>query len=49
VASGLYEVDGERMGPRERAPLVGEHNHEVYGALGISESQLDDLRLQGAI
>ncbi len=49
VASGLYEIDGERMGPRERAPRVGEHNQEVYTALGVSAGELDDLRSQGVI
>ena len=49
VASGFYEIDGERMGPRERAPLPGEHNDEIYGALGISASELDALRAQGVV
>ena len=26
VASGFFELDGERQGPRERAPEVGEHD-----------------------
>lgn len=35
---------------RYRPPTVGEHNHEVYvGELGVSESQLVELRRQGII
>ena len=31
VASGLLELDGERVGWRRRAPLVGEHDAELPG------------------
>ena len=31
------------------APLLGEHNEEVYGALGYTEQQLAKLRDEGAI
>ena len=29
VASGFYEIDGERQGYRHRAPTLGEHNGEL--------------------
>jgi len=34
---------------RGRAPTLGEHNAEVYGALGLSASDLASLRERGAI
>ncbi|MCZ6463345.1 MAG: CoA transferase [Proteobacteria bacterium] len=36
VASGLYELDGKRAGPRRRPPELGEHNDEVFAGLGSS-------------
>jgi len=32
-----------------RAPLLGEHNAEVYGALGYGDAELDALRREGTI
>jgi formyl-CoA transferase len=32
-----------------RAPLLGEHNAEVYGALGVSAAELETLRRDGVI
>ena len=34
---------------RYRAPLIGEHNMEVYGSLGLSEVELKDLAKTGII
>ena len=32
-----------------RAPLLGEHNNEIYGALDITETELTDLKTKGVI
>ena len=34
---------------RRRAPRLGEHNAEVYGALGVSETELASLADDGVI
>jgi crotonobetainyl-CoA:carnitine CoA-transferase CaiB-like acyl-CoA transferase len=44
-----FMVDGRRTGPA-RAPLLGEHNHEVYcGELGMSAEDLAVLAAAGVI
>jgi crotonobetainyl-CoA:carnitine CoA-transferase CaiB-like acyl-CoA transferase len=48
--SGYFEIDGERVGPRERAPARGEHNREIWvERVGLAEAELDALRAQGVI
>jgi crotonobetainyl-CoA:carnitine CoA-transferase CaiB-like acyl-CoA transferase len=48
--SGYFEIDGERVGPRERAPQLGEHNREIWvERVGLSESELESLRAQGVV
>ncbi|MBY0274615.1 CoA transferase [Candidatus Binatia bacterium] len=34
---------------RGAAPLLGEHNAEVYGAIGVSAAEVDELRRAGVI
>lgn len=34
LPSGYFELDGHRMGPTTPAPLVGEHNEQVFAHLG---------------
>ena len=43
--------DGSQVAPlRRRAPLMGEHNLEIYGGeLGLSLAEIDSLRRVGAI
>ena len=36
-------------GPRRRAPLIGEHNEEVYAELGLTKQDLVVLRQAGVI
>ncbi len=48
--SGFFEIDGERVGPSERAPRTGEHNRELWvERLGLSDAELESLRAQGVI
>ncbi len=34
---------------RFRAPLIGEHNKEIYKEIGITEGELEELRKEGLI
>ena len=39
-----YETD-----VRGAAPLLGEHNDEIYGSVGVSATELDELRRAGVV
>ncbi|MDO8567340.1 MAG: CoA transferase [Dehalococcoidales bacterium] len=38
-----------QVGTKKRAPLVGEHNEEVYGEAGLSKPEMAKLRQSGVI
>jgi crotonobetainyl-CoA:carnitine CoA-transferase CaiB-like acyl-CoA transferase len=45
-----FKLPASPGGPCRPAPLLGQHNVEVYGAIhGLSTRQLDEYRAQGAI
>ncbi len=49
---GRFILDGvmDRVGPRSRAPLLGEHNGEVYGGeLGMPDDEIESLKENGTI
>ena len=46
-AASIYSASPWQIS--RRAPLVGEHNHEVYSELGLEGSKLALLREAGAI
>ncbi len=46
---GAVKTTQGYVGPRRRAPRIGEHNSEVFGALGLSETELADLKKKRVI
>ena len=44
-----YKFHATYVGAKRPAPLVGQHNQEVYSELGISEKELAELGKAGAI
>ncbi|MDP2952763.1 MAG: CoA transferase, partial [Chloroflexota bacterium] len=44
-----FRFNGRPLGPSRRAPLMGEHNGEIYGELGLTEHDLDALKGQGVV
>jgi crotonobetainyl-CoA:carnitine CoA-transferase CaiB-like acyl-CoA transferase len=42
-------VHGVTKVPARRAPRIGEHNDQVLGELGFSATEIDALRVSGAI
>ena len=44
VASAPFKLSKTPLEKLRRAPLLGEHNAEVYGELGYSEKQLKELK-----
>ena len=48
VRTGV-KLDGEAPSVKIPPPRLGEHNEEVYGALGLSPSDIEQLRKEGAL
>ena len=46
-ASGIYSASPWQIS--RRAPLIGEHNEDVFGALGVDRAHLAALREAGAV
>jgi crotonobetainyl-CoA:carnitine CoA-transferase CaiB-like acyl-CoA transferase len=46
---GAVKTTQGYVGPKIRAPRIGEHNGEVYGALGLTAAEIEDLKKQKAI
>jgi crotonobetainyl-CoA:carnitine CoA-transferase CaiB-like acyl-CoA transferase len=42
-------MSGTPWAMKHRAPRLGEHNAEVYGALSMSGAQLADLQTRGIV
>ena len=45
----LYKFSETPWEIRQPAPLLGQHNNEVYGKLGFSQAEIENLRQQGVI
>ena len=41
---GAVKMSEGYCGPYRRAPLIGEHNAEIFGSIGLSEDQLSALK-----
>jgi formyl-CoA transferase len=49
IARTGMKLDGEAPSVDEPPPLLGQHNAEVFGALGLSASEIERLEAEGAI
>ena len=49
IPGGFALFDGERPGMRRRAPRIGEHNAEIFGAAGVGPEELARLRAAGVV
>jgi crotonobetainyl-CoA:carnitine CoA-transferase CaiB-like acyl-CoA transferase len=49
IPGAPYKFEKTPVEVRRRAPLLGEHNYEVYSGLGYSVQQLTDLARRGII
>jgi crotonobetainyl-CoA:carnitine CoA-transferase CaiB-like acyl-CoA transferase len=44
-----FAMSGTPWRYRRRAPLLGEHNTEVFGEIGVSGRELQDLKAEGVL
>ncbi|MFW8635623.1 CaiB/BaiF CoA transferase family protein [Cribrihabitans pelagius] len=49
VATTGIRLDGAAAAPAAPPPRLGEHNAEIWGALGVTEQDLQELKEDGAI
>lgn len=49
LPGGFAQSSTHRIGPRRRAPRVGEHLEEVLAAAGVSRAELEKLAAEGAV
>jgi crotonobetainyl-CoA:carnitine CoA-transferase CaiB-like acyl-CoA transferase len=49
IARTGMKLDGEAPSVSDPPPLLGQHNAEVFGALGLSASEIERLEVEGAI
>jgi crotonobetainyl-CoA:carnitine CoA-transferase CaiB-like acyl-CoA transferase len=45
----LYKFSESLWEIRRPAPLLGQHNNEVYGQLGLSKTEIGKLKEQGTV
>jgi formyl-CoA transferase len=49
VATGPAIIDGDKPMPAHYPPDLGEHNQEVWGALGLSPDEIAELQQEGIL
>ncbi len=48
-AGSFARIPGMPLGIKRRAPLIGEHNSEVFGEIGVSQEEIIALKERGII
>ena len=47
IVSTPFDIEGADIKPKRRAPLVGEHNHQVLKEAGFSDDDIGNLAVEG--
>ena len=47
IISTPFSIAGSDVRPKRRAPLVGEHNHQILKSAGYSDTEIADLAASG--
>ncbi len=47
IVSTPFNIEGADIKPKQRAPLVGEHNHQVLKEAGFSDDDIGNLAVEG--